>query len=69
MRAIVCDHCGGDEFVVKDGYRICKYCKSRFAPTKEDIPARKTTISLNDDVQRLLNKIKQDPKRARKYAT
>lgn len=69
MKAIVCEHCGGDEFIEKDGYRICRYCKSKFIPSKDDKPEKKATIALNDDVERLLQKCKTDPARARRYAT
>lgn len=68
MKALICEHCGGDEFIEKDGYRICRYCKSRFIPSKDDKPAKAATISLNSDVERLLNKCKTDPSRAKKYA-
>lgn len=68
MKALICEHCGGDEFIEKDGYRICRYCKSRFIPSKEEKAKKSATISLNDDVERLLNKCKTDPARAKKYA-
>jgi len=68
MKALICEHCGGDEFIEKDGYRICMYCKSRFIPSKEEKASKTATISLNDDVERLLNKCKTDPARAKKYA-
>lgn len=69
MKAIVCEHCGGDEFIEKDGYRICRYCKSRFIPSKDEKPTKAAAISLNADVERLLKKCKMDPARAKKYAT
>ena len=68
MKALICEHCGGDEFIEKDGYRICRYCKSKFVPSKEEKAKKAATISLNDDVERLLNKCKTDPARAKKYA-
>lgn len=69
MKALVCPNCGGDEFVEKDGYRICRYCKSKLVISKEDRPAATATIALNDDVAMLLDKCKSDPARARKYAS
>ena len=68
MKAMVCEHCGGDEFIEKDGYRICCYCKSKFVPTKDDKVKTTASISLNDDVERLLKKCKSNPDRAKKYA-
>lgn len=69
MKAIICEHCGADEFIEKDGYRICMFCKSRFVPSKDEKPTESATIALNDDVKRLLEKCKKDPSRAKKYAT
>ena len=69
MKAIKCAHCGGDEFTTKEGFQVCRYCKSRFVPSKDEAPTKSTTISLNEDVQRLLNKIETDPFHARRYAT
>ncbi len=68
MKALICEHCGGDEFIEKDGYRICMYCKSKFFLSKEEMPRATATISLNDDVERLLKKCKTNPARAKKYA-
>ena len=68
MKALVCEHCGGDEFVEKDGYRTCMYCKSRFVITKDERKTTSAVINLNDDVARLLEKCKSDPARAKKYA-
>ncbi len=68
MKLLVCERCGGDEFTEQEGYRICRYCKSRFQITNEDITKVSTTISLNEDVVRLLEKCRTDPKNARRYA-
>lgn len=69
MKAIVCEHCGGDEFTEKEGVRICRYCKSRFVVSKDERGTANATIDLNDDVKRLLERCRKDPKRAKKYAT
>ena len=63
MKQERCPNCGGSDFTEKDGYRICKYCDSKFKIEPE------TEISLLDDIERLLRKCKTDPKRARKYAS
>ena len=69
MKALICEHCGGDEFIEKDGYRICRYCKSKFIIPKEDMKTAKAKINLDDDIKMLLDKCKKDPKRAKKYAS
>ena len=69
MKALVCEHCGGDEFTEKDGHRICMYCKSRFIIPKEEKPSIGVSISLNDDIKNLLEKCKRHPGRAHYYAS
>lgn len=69
MKPIVCENCGGDEFVERDGYRLCLYCKSRFRLSKEDMISKGADIDLNEDVHKLLQKCRTDPIRAHKYAT
>lgn len=68
MKAIRCEHCGGDLIIEKDGYRICGYCKSKFVIPKEERKAPNAVIDLNDDVARLLEKCKKEPFRAKRYA-
>ena len=68
MKALFCENCGGDEFIEQGGYRICRYCKSKFIPSKEERITKGVEISLNDDVNQLLQKCKSDPARAQRYA-
>ncbi len=62
MDAIVCEKCGSNSFIEKDGYRICQYCDTRYKIE------HKSAIDLNDDVQRLLAKCEKEPRNASKYA-
>lgn len=64
-----CANCGANEFIVKDGYKICKYCNSRFKikdtnGTKND----KSLISVKSDIDVLLQKCEDEPWNSRKYA-
>lgn len=83
MDAIICNSCGANALVRKNSYMVCPYCDSRFAITKEDrdrglfndghhvVLSHRgvdSSIELDADVQRLLEKCKRDPKNARKYA-
>ena len=68
MKSIICDRCGSNEWEVLNGYRKCKFCGTLFQLTKEDAPQKESVISINSDVQRLLQKCKTDPANARKYA-
>ena len=68
MRQLVCPNCGAGDFVYKDGIRICKYCNSRYELTEEERPKKATRVSLQSDIDLLLEKCKTDPTHARKYA-
>ncbi len=68
MRTVVCESCGSNDLYEENGYMVCRYCGTKFLITKDDKPARKSDISLNEDVANLLEKIKQNPERAKKYA-
>ena len=83
MEALVCKNCGANALTRKNGYMYCPYCESRFAITREERTSGlfgsnhhatfshngvNSLIALDDDVERLLNKCKSDPKNARKYA-
>lgn len=67
MEHIVCNKCGSSEFVDKDDFRICAYCRTKY---DKPITPKKTsaTIALSDDVQALLDKCKKDPFNAARYA-
>ncbi len=80
MKAIVCENCGSNSFFEKGDVRICKYCNTKFIVTNEKQVYDKSTsfiktskcfgpgISLNEDIQILLEKCKNDPSNAKRYA-
>lgn len=71
MAALICDICGGD-IIVQAGGRVgkCDSCGATHTlETNAFAPAAPISeIALSDDVARLLQKCKTDPKNARKYA-
>lgn len=68
MKQNMCPNCGADEYIYKDGFKVCRYCNSRYS-LGEESPARKSAeVALSDDITRLLEKCKTDPKNAKKYA-
>lgn len=69
MKRIVCACCGADDFVYRDGMRICQYCNSRYELEKDERGPRTSVVSLNSDIDRLLAKCKADPKNAKRYAS
>jgi uncharacterized Zn finger protein (UPF0148 family) len=84
MEALICQNCGANALVRKNAYMVCPYCDSRFAITKEERSSGlygssghhatlshsgvNSTIDLDDDVRRLLQKCRENPRNARKYA-
>lgn len=70
MKLIICEQCGANELKERNGKLICTFCgaiyKDETLPNKH-AEKKKTTIGL-DDVQMLLEKIKTDPRNAKRYA-
>ncbi len=65
MATPTCEKCGSSEFVMIDGKKHCAYCRSLYIGA---IQAPQSTISLNDDVERLLAQCRLDPAKAPKLA-
>lgn len=64
MKRVICPNCGADDFVIKGSYKVCTYCDAKF-----EVEIKKsTTVTLEDDVQALLEKCRINPWNARKYA-
>ena len=68
MKDVVCKSCVSHELYKENGYLVCKYCGTRYLITAEDIPEKEANISLTGDVERLLQRCREDPSRARKCA-
>lgn len=68
MREVMCPRCGANEWKKENGYRVCAYCGTVFQLTNSDIPLKESSIELNSDVERLLQKCKAEPKNASRYA-
>ncbi len=68
MRALVCPKCGAGEFKTINGYKVCVYCESKLILQNNEISIKSTTISIQEDVQTLLEKCKIDPRNAARYA-
>lgn len=68
MKNIICENCGSNEFYEECGYRICRYCGTKHILTQEDRPAKSSTIELSNDVTILLEKCRNEPENASKYA-
>lgn len=68
MKKLVCENCGSTDFRTEGNVRICSYCDTRYVLEPSDIGPRTSTISLDDDIRRLLGKCEADPEHARRYA-
>ena len=68
MEKIVCEKCGSGEFIEKDGYRMCTYCRTKYAVKTQKVAPGPSSIDLQDDVRQLLEKCRRDPKHASLYA-
>ena len=68
MISISCITCGSKELSEEGGFSLCIYCGSRFVRTQDERPGSGTAIEVDSDVQRLLQKCKDDPSNCRRYA-
>ena len=68
MLQFTCENCGAHEFFEKDGYRICQYCNSKFLLSSVDVSLKGSIITLNDDVEMLLKKCRDNPQQAHRFA-
>lgn len=66
MKRNTCLNCGADVFIVKDGFKVCKYCESRY---EIESTTKKSSISLQNDIDNLLLKCRENPTKAYKYAS
>jgi len=69
MKVQICERCGGGEFIDRDGYRICQYCGTKYLITDEDVTRKGSNIDLENDIKMLLQKCKDDPANAKRYAS
>ena len=52
----------------ENGYLVCRYCGTKHVREQDEKLIKSSSIDLNNDVARLLQKCKEDPARAKKYA-
>jgi hypothetical protein len=69
MKLLICEKCGASDFLEQGGYRICRYCDAKYALLAGDMPLKNSNIALNDDIKLLLQKCRNDPANARRYAS
>lgn len=69
MNYISCERCGSNELVEEAEFVVCTFCQSKYIPSSEGQAPLETVISLNADVERLLEKCRQEPQNRYRYAS
>ena len=69
MKIVICERCGSPELVDHDGFRICQNCNTKYLITSEDVTRKRSNITLDNDILMLLEKCREDPANARRYAS
>ena len=68
MKSMVCEKCGASDWEERNGCRVCRFCGTIYHPAPDDSEKKDSVISVKSDIARLLEKCRQEPRRARKYA-
>ena len=75
MDILSCKKCGGNDFKIESGFRVCQYCKTKYeylesgrqVANQGERIVKSSGISLDSDILQLLEKCHKDPKNARRY--
>ena len=68
MKSIVCEKCGASNWDEQNGYRVCRFCGTRYETAPDDAGKKDSVISVRSDIDRLLEKCRKEPWKAKKYA-
>ena len=68
LKMINCAHCGSKDLVEESAFLICTYCRSKFFRRATDGPPSETLIEIGSDIQKLLQKCREDPINRRRFA-
>jgi hypothetical protein len=68
LKSLKCANCGNTDLVQAEGYGVCEFCDSRFVLNANDVPQSETSIEINSDVELLLKKCTEEPKKSSFYA-
>lgn len=68
MRELKCKNCGAVKLNRQGNSWYCEFCGSAFSVEASDVPQEGMGLSLNSDVEKLLQKCRTDPRNASKYA-
>ena len=80
MKTLVCKSCSAKGLMIRGSYAVCPYCDSKFLLEREERSVLSggghysfaskgpSEISMDGDIERLLEKCRREPRNARKYA-
>jgi len=68
MILIECTKCGSNELFEEVGYVVCAYCRLRFVRQPGDVPTTETVITLDHDIENLLERCRNDLSSRRRLA-
>jgi hypothetical protein len=69
MNLISCQRCGSNELMEVGDFFVCDFCQSKYEPQPDSRAPAETTISLNADVERLLEMCRLEPHNRHRYAS
>jgi hypothetical protein len=69
MNLISCQRCGSNELTEIDNFFVCEFCLSKYEPQSDLKTPLETTISINADVERLLEMCRLEPHNRHRYAS
>ena len=69
MNLISCQRCGSNELTEVGNFVVCEFCQSKYEPQSGFNAPAETTISINEDVERLLEMCRLEPHNRHRYAS
>ena len=69
MNLISCQRCGSNELTEIGDFFVCEFCQSKYETQSDSYTPTETTISLNADVERLLEMCRLEPHNRHRYAS
>jgi hypothetical protein len=69
MNLIRCQRCGSNELTEVGNFVVCEFCQSKYEPQPDFRAPAETTISLNTDVEKLLELCRLEPHNRHRYAS
>ena len=52
MRIIICKSCGSNVLDELNGFRVCRFCGTKYQLTAADQVIKKSVVAINNDVER-----------------